>query len=387
MPITRRLGPRKSPHQGSAHPAGGSRCPSSSNIISSGGSSRTSPSTPTEAVSHNGSVPPPPTALAEQRSLAPRDPPTAGGGERLSLWFRLYLYAIHGIALDVLLSAALSFRRTGDWRLFGFSSPYFALSHALVALALEKAYVLQKRLFPASPVWCKLVLLSLVFVASRLSTRTALLGRVAQDGERAAASSVPFNLLVALYYTFVFLDDFLRLRYARDVALPASLQRSARLSIPPTFHLLFFGVQGLVDEVFFTAFFNLFEKSDWTLHGHTSLWSFAMYGSCSFVVERLYLHLAGRRGWGTLRRLPVYIACIYTWEFTWGLALRQIGACSWDYSHYPLNFMGLITLMYLPGWVLLSLYQDVLSNVLLRLRYAEQNSPYKYPDLETNSCL
>ncbi|XP_028426818.1 transmembrane protein 229A [Perca flavescens] len=145
--------------------------------------------------------------------------------------------------------------------------------------------------------------------------------------------------------------------------------------------------QGFLDEVIFTSIFNLVEKSDRTLSGHTSLWSFLMYGSCSFVVERLYFYLHFSRGWGTWRRLPIYICFIYTWEFTWGLVLRQFGACSWDYSHYPHNFMGLITLLYLPGWVCLSLYQDLLSNVLLRIKCTKDVNGLSGENGEVNGAL
>uniref|UniRef100_A0A672JMF8 Transmembrane protein 229A n=1 Tax=Salarias fasciatus TaxID=181472 RepID=A0A672JMF8_SALFA len=158
--------------------------------------------------------------------------------------------------------------------------------------------------------------------------------------------------------------------------------------LPGVLRFFFFGMHGFLDEVMFTSVFNLVEKSDQTLSGHTSLWSFLMYGSCSFLVEKLYLHLHFRRGWSASRRLPIYICLVYAWEFSWGLALRQFDACSWDYSHYPHNFMGLVTLLYLPGWICLSLYQDVLSNVLLRIkctkdgddmngRQAEVNGPKK----------
>uniref|UniRef100_A0A9R1SEM0 Transmembrane protein 229A n=2 Tax=Cyprinus carpio TaxID=7962 RepID=A0A9R1SEM0_CYPCA len=149
---------------------------------------------------------------------------------------------------------------------------------------------------------------------------------------------------------------------------------------------VFFGMHGFLDEVLFTSVFNLFEKADRALSGHTSLWSFLMYGSCSFVVEKLYLHLHFRRGWGTLQRLPIYICFIYMWEFSWGFALRQYDACSWDYSHYPLNFMGLVTLLYLPGWVCLSLYQDILSNVLLRVVCNDRNDE-EMPNAGANGRL
>ncbi|XP_077730222.1 transmembrane protein 229A-like [Canis aureus] len=45
-----------------------------------------------------------------------------------------------------------------------------------------------------------------------------------------------------------------------------------------------------------------------------------------------------------LEAVPVYVTFLYAWELCRGLGLRSCGACSWDYSHYPLNFMGLITL-------------------------------------------
>uniref|UniRef100_A0A8C7ZKK3 Transmembrane protein 229A n=1 Tax=Oryzias sinensis TaxID=183150 RepID=A0A8C7ZKK3_9TELE len=155
-------------------------------------------------------------------------------------------------------------------------------------------------------------------------------------------------------------------------------------TLPGSARFLFFGMHGFLDEVIFTSLFNLVEKSDRSLCGHTSLWSFFMYGSCSFLVEKLYLYLHFGRGWGTLRRLPIYVCFIYTWEFTWGLILRQFDACSWDYSHYPHNFMGLITLLYLPGWICLSLYQDVLSKLLLKIKWVKEGTCLNVENGELN---
>ncbi|XP_006896159.1 PREDICTED: transmembrane protein 229A [Elephantulus edwardii] len=157
-------------------------------------------------------------------------------------------------------------------------------------------------------------------------------------------------------------------RGARGGGVALVLRRPSR-GLPDVFRFLFFGMHGFLDEIFFTFFFNVLGHGDGTATGHTSLWSFLMYGSCSFVVEKLYFYLHHRRGWGTWKRVPLYVLFIYTWELAWGLGLRMCGACSWDYSHYPLNFMGLITLMYLPGWLFLSVYQDLLSNVLWRVQY------------------
>lgn len=175
------------------------------------------------------------------------------------------------------------------------------------------------------------------------------------------------HYLLALYFSQVLHRGLSRLQYEPSYVYTATLPHP-KSHLPGFLRFLFFGMHGLVDEVVFTSVFNLVEKKDGSLSGHTSLWSFLMYGSCSFVVEKLYLHLHFSRGWGTFRRLPLYICVAYTWELSWGLLLRQFGACSWDYSHYPLHFMGLVTLLYLPGWVGLSLYQDVLTNVLLRIK-------------------
>ncbi|XP_078535198.1 transmembrane protein 229A [Lissotriton helveticus] len=152
---------------------------------------------------------------------------------------------------------------------------------------------------------------------------------------------------------------------------PSPTPATACPGLPDPIRFTFFGMHGLLDEIIFTSIFNLLETPKGNLSGHTSLWSFFIYGSCSFVVEKLYFHLYLKRGWSTRWRLPLYILFIYTWELTWGILLRKCGACSWDYSHYPLNFMGLITLMYLPGWIFLSIYQDMLFNVLLHVRYSQ----------------
>ncbi|XP_049498251.1 transmembrane protein 229A [Panthera uncia] len=207
--------------------------------------------------------------------------------------------------------------------------------------------------------------------------------------------------VLALYHCHVFLKRFLRLRYRRQPeqrqqpqhrpgAPPAPLGARAPVAaggrrrlprdtrgvggasgqgLPDPLRFLFFGMHGFLDEIFFTFFFNLLGQGDGATSGHTSLWSFFIYGSCSFVVEKLYFHLHCSRGWSAWKRVPIYVVFVYVWELSWGLGLRMCGACSWDYSHYPLNFMGLITLMYLPGWIFLSVYQDLLSNVLWRVQY------------------
>uniref|UniRef100_A0A4W4H3T6 Uncharacterized protein n=1 Tax=Electrophorus electricus TaxID=8005 RepID=A0A4W4H3T6_ELEEL len=155
--------------------------------------------------------------------------------------------------------------------------------------------------------------------------------------------------------------------------LETTLFPSPHGALPRWMRLYFYGMHGLTLDIVLSSAHRFVYDNDLKL-GHTSIWSFLMYGSCSFVVDRLYLHLHFTRGWGRWRRMPLYICLIYTWEFCWGAVLRHYGACSWDYSHYPLNFMGLVTLLYLPGWFCLSLYQDVLSDVLLRVVYTEDSA-------------
>ncbi|XP_037552090.1 transmembrane protein 229A [Nematolebias whitei] len=286
----------------------------------------------------------------------------------LPRWMRLYLYGMHGVTLDVLLSSLRGLFHNKDPKLLGFSSPYLCVMHALTHFALEKIYT-QKRCFRARPVVFHFVFYPSVYIGLQI-----LIGNVhmTEQVRVVSGTQLAVHYILALYFSQVFHRVLTHLQYhpsSTADTLWRRIQSGARpRGLPGFARFLFFGMHGFLDEVLFTSFFNLVEKSDRTLGGHTSLWSFLMYGSCSFAVEKLYFQLRFSRGWGTLRRLPIYICFAYAWEFTWGLVLRQFGACSWDYSHYPHHFMGLVTLLYLPGWLCLSLYQDVLSDVLLRVR-------------------
>ncbi|KAH3881496.1 transmembrane protein 229A-like [Dreissena polymorpha] len=140
--------------------------------------------------------------------------------------------------------------------------------------------------------------------------------------------------------------------------------------LPAWLRFYLYGMHGLLDEIVFTALFDFIftPEGNSSLKGYSTIFSFFIYGSCSFFVERVYVFLHLRHGIRWYFRLPLYLLIIYTWEFAFGLVLRQFDACSWDYSHYPLNFMGLVTLVYAPGWTLLCVYQDILSHFLLSLR-------------------
>ncbi|XP_056281222.1 transmembrane protein 229A [Pseudoliparis swirei] len=292
----------------------------------------------------------------------------------LPRWLRLYFYGMHGVTIDVLLSSVQGFLNHRDPKLVGFSSPYLCIMHSLTHFLLEKIYS-QKRCFRGRPVVFHLVFYPSVYIGLQI-----LIGNINTLTEQVrvvSGTQLVVHYFVALYFCQVFHKGLARLQYqtssppdhASELGpVDRGHDRVPLHGLPDLVRFLFFGMHGFLDEVIFTAIFNLVEKSDRTLSGHTSLWSFLMYGSCSFVVEKLYMYLHFKRGWGILPRLPIYVCFIYTWEFCWGLFLRQFGACSWDYSHYPYNVMGLVTLLYLPGWACISLYQDVLSNIMLRIK-------------------
>ncbi|XP_060886230.1 transmembrane protein 229A [Labrus mixtus] len=320
---------------------------------------------------------------------------TAESLRELPRWMRLYFYGMHGVTLDIMLSSLQRVLQFRDPKLVGFSSPYLCIMHSLTHYALEKIYS-QKRCFRGRPVVFHLVFYPSVYIGLQI-----LIGNIntfTEQVKMVSGTELAVHYILSLYFSQVFHRGLSKLQYHPASSCPAGPpgkpvpEESAHARLPlhglPGFvRFLFFGMHGFLDEVIFTAVFNLVEKSDRTLSGHTSLWSFLMYGSCSFVVEKLYLHLHFSRGWGTARRLPIYICFIYTWEFCWGLALRQFDACSWDYSHFPYNFMGLITLLYLPGWVCLSLYQDVLSNVLLRIKCSKPVNEISEENGEVNGKL
>ncbi|XP_007531758.1 transmembrane protein 229A [Erinaceus europaeus] len=339
-------------------------------------------------------------ASAGSEPQSPAEAPAEGA--TLPAWMRLYFYGMHGVTVDVLVSSARSFARSPDLRMLGFSSPYRCFLHSLTHFALEKVY-LQKRLCPSAFLFDFLLYPSAHVGLQTLASQALLLSLGGGLGG-AGALDLALQYVLALYHCQVFLKRFLCLRYRKRRRRQQQQQQWSEPPAPPVarvlgaaggrrhrpcgtscvgaipnrglpdlLRFLFFGMHGFLDEIFFTFFFNVLGQGDRTSSGHTSLWSFFMYGSCSFVVEKLYFHLHYNRGWGTWKRVPIYVIFIYMWELSWGLGLRTCGACSWDYSHYPLNFMGLITLMYLPGWIFLSVYQDLLSNVLWQVQYVPTN--------------
>lgn len=135
--------------------------------------------------------------------------------------------------------------------------------------------------------------------------------------------------------------------------------------LSPLARLYIYALHGCVCEVTFTAAWNWYYTRDQTLPGHTSLWALLIYSSAIFFMEGISATLKQRHT-PLLLRVTVYTLFIYMWEFSWGVLLRLLEACPWDYSHYKYNLVGLVTLEYALPWAVASLLAErhVIRNTL-----------------------
>lgn len=70
----------------------------------------------------------------------------------------------------------------------------------------------------------------------------------------------------------------------------------------------------------------------------------------------------------------IYLILIFGWEFSTGFVLNLFNACPWDYSWFPFNIMGLITLEYAPLWFIGSiLAEQVLIPFINKLKWETNN--------------
>ncbi|CAL8368743.1 transmembrane protein 229B [Gadus morhua] len=147
---------------------------------------------------------------------------------------------------------------------------------------------------------------------------------------------------------------------AEPTANSSSLQ-----PLSPLARFYIYSLHGCLCEVAFTATCDWYDTRDRRLAGHSSLWSLPMYASAIFLMERLRAVLLARR-WLLAMRLVAYTLFIYLWELSWGLGLRLLGACPWDYSGYRYNLAGLVTLEYALPWAVASLIAEkhVIRNTL-----------------------
>ena len=157
------------------------------------------------------------------------------------------------------------------------------------------------------------------------------------------------------------------------------------MAVNPWFRMLFYGMLGFSYEIVFASLWD-FVVSNFTdvrFAGYSSIWSFFIYGTCSFCGEQVYVHT--RKRLSTFLRGLIYVQMAYTWEFIGGLVLTQFSARTWDYTHYKYDVMGLIALEYAPLWFFSGLLQEYFYEYLLTLSLqpdmanAEAN--------EKNSCL
>ena len=139
--------------------------------------------------------------------------------------------------------------------------------------------------------------------------------------------------------------------------------------LPWHFRLFFWGIHGVFIEVVFTSAWDVAVTGNPTLKGFSSVWSFFIYGIGTLLAERVHLFFT-TKGIAFTARVVAYVLITYALEFSFGLLLRQLGMCSWDYSHFDYNLMGLITLEYLPFWALFSIYSEFLLSILTSLEVA-----------------
>ena len=118
-----------------------------------------------------------------------------------------------------------------------------------------------------------------------------------------------------------------------------------------------YALHGCATEVLFTAAWEFIINYNMKLPGITSVWSFPIYGLSSLAVEQIYL-IIKPLGVPLVLRCAVYTVWTYIWELSIGFLLRQIDACPWDYTPFHGDFIGLVTLEYLPLWFFGSMFLE-----------------------------
>lgn len=118
---------------------------------------------------------------------------------------------------------------------------------------------------------------------------------------------------------------------------------------------LFCGMTGLSLEVLWTGFYS-FLHGDLRLTGISSFWMFWIYG-CACVIHPLFHRIHKIPFWG---RGLFYMILIFTGEFLFGIFLKRLGLCPWDYSDTPYHILGVIRLDYAPLWFFTGLLYEFL---------------------------
>ncbi|XP_022048811.1 transmembrane protein 229B-like [Acanthochromis polyacanthus] len=129
--------------------------------------------------------------------------------------------------------------------------------------------------------------------------------------------------------------------------------------------LYMYALHGCLCEVAFTAVWDWCRTQDRRLAGHSSLWALPMYATAIYLMESLRAMLLAQH-YPLPVRLTAYTMFIYLWEFSWGVGLRLLEACPWDYSDHRYNLGGLVTLEYAVPWAVAAFIaeQHVIRNTL-----------------------
>ncbi|XP_053317111.1 transmembrane protein 229b-like [Spea bombifrons] len=143
------------------------------------------------------------------------------------------------------------------------------------------------------------------------------------------------------------------------------------------FRWYIYALHGYVCEIMFTAAWDFYHTYSWKLIGISSVWAFFIYGTAIFIMEKMFIFLRTRCN--LVLRCLIYTLWTYAWEFSTGYFLRSFNSCPWDYSHFPGNIMGLITLEYAVPWFFACMIAEaiVIKNTL-RLQFPKQEIQKKH---------
>lgn len=101
-----------------------------------------------------------------------------------------------------------------------------------------------------------------------------------------------------------------------------------------------------------------------SLAGWSSVWMFPIGGTCAVILGALSEYQPYIRLWLQCLLGTIFIFAI---EFGAGLIFNVwLGLGLWDYSAWPLNIMGQVTLVYLPIWYMVCPAAIWLDDVLAR---------------------
>ncbi|XP_072265883.1 transmembrane protein 229B [Pyxicephalus adspersus] len=137
-----------------------------------------------------------------------------------------------------------------------------------------------------------------------------------------------------------------------------------------------YAIHGILCEILFTSIWDVFAEKKCKLIGVSSIWAILIYGTAIFLIEKMSFHL--KRKCPLVARCLIYTLWTYIWEFSTGYVLRIFDACPWDYSHFPGNIKGLITLEYAVPWYFgCMIAEQVVIKYTLRLQLLQDGNKGK----------